>query len=280
MFSDLEHIFKRPRPFEYYTAQELWTDPYTSQQMLACHLNEDVDLSSRNMPFIERSVDWIISRFAIGPQSVIADFGCGPGLYANRLARTRARVTGIDFSRRSLEYARNTAAREGLNVRYEHANYLAFDTDQRSDLIIMIMCDFCALGPEQRSVLLKRFRSLLKPGGSILFDVYSPAAFAQRKEMSVCEPNLLNGFWSPHPYYGFLNIFKYDAESVVLDKYTIIEAERSRTIYNWLQYFSLERLENELADNGLVLHERYGDVAGSAYDPEDAEYAVVAIPQT
>ena len=239
MFSHLERIFERPLPFEHYTAQELWTDDHTSRQMLACHLNEDLDMSSRNMPFIRRSVDWIVSRFGIGPQSDIADFGCGAGLYTNRLARTRARVTGIDFSQHSLEYARDTAARKGLDVRYEYGNYLDFDTDRRFDLITMIMCDFCALGPQQRATLLRHFAAFLKPGGAVLFDVYSPSAFARRRETAVCEPNLLDGFWSPRPYYGFLNVFKYEAENVVLDKYTIVEAERTRTIYNWLQYFDV-----------------------------------------
>ena len=46
MFDHLEAIFHRPRPFEFYTADELWTDEHTSAQMLAYHLNDEVDLSS------------------------------------------------------------------------------------------------------------------------------------------------------------------------------------------------------------------------------------------
>ncbi len=44
----------------------------------------------------------------------IADFGCGPGLYATRLAQRQATVTGIDFSKRSIQYAQEVATREGL----------------------------------------------------------------------------------------------------------------------------------------------------------------------
>jgi hypothetical protein len=57
MFKNLEEINKRPRPFQFYTAEELWTDEHTSRKMLEYHLNESVDLSSRNSGFIERSVD-------------------------------------------------------------------------------------------------------------------------------------------------------------------------------------------------------------------------------
>ena len=58
LFSDLEWINARPNPFEFYTASELWTDEHTSAGMLAFHLNENVDISSRKMAFIDRSADW------------------------------------------------------------------------------------------------------------------------------------------------------------------------------------------------------------------------------
>jgi len=48
MFEELEKINTRPRPFEFYTADVLWTDEHTSLQMLSYHLNSEVDLSSRN----------------------------------------------------------------------------------------------------------------------------------------------------------------------------------------------------------------------------------------
>ena len=56
----------------------------------------------------------------------------------------------------------------------------------------------------------------------------------------------------------------------------IVEAARTRTIYNWLQYFSPEALEHELKGSGLDVEKRYGDVAGSTYNPEHTEFAVVA----
>ncbi len=276
MFDQLQAIFHRPRPFEFYTADELWTDEHTSAQMLAYHLNEEIDLSSRGGAFIDRSVDWIVSHLGVGKGTKIADFGCGPGLYTTRLARRGADVTGIDFSKRSIDHARETASAEGLSVRYINESYLELELDDRFDLVTMIMCDFCALSPEQRRSMLRKFHGLLAPGGGLLLDVYSLAAFAGCKELATCEIDLLDGFWSPHRYYGFLNTFTYDEEKVVLEKYTIIEAARTRTIYNWLQYFSPVGLEQELNGCGLDVEKRYADVAGSTYTPEHAEFALVA----
>lgn len=276
MFEELERINRRPEPFEAYTAEELWTDEHTSARMLSFHLDETGDVSSRNAEVIGRSVEWIASRFEVGSGTRIADFGCGPGLYAARLARLGARVTGIDFSSRSIEYARAVAEREHLDVRYVHQNYLDFATDDRFDLVMMIMCDFCALSPAQRGGMLERFHGILEPGGSVVLDVYSLAAFDQRDEVATYEVNQLDGFWAPTKYYGFLNTFKYDAEKLVLDKYTIVEAARTRTVYNWLQHFSPEALEGELREAGFRVEGVFADMTGAPYDPSAAEFAVIA----
>jgi len=221
MFEQLEEINKRPEPFEFYTASELWTDEHTSERMLSFHLNEDIDVSSRNAEFINRSVEWIVSRFSVDEGTKIADFGCGPGLYATRLAKSQADVTGIDFSKRSIAYAQEVSANEELSIHYVNQNYLEFETDDRFSLILMIMCDICALSPAQRKKMLGKFHTLLEIGGYVILDVYSLNAFEEREEIAKYETNILNGFWSPNKYHGFLNTFKYDREKVILDKYTI-----------------------------------------------------------
>ena len=106
MFDKLEAINSRPTPFQFYTVDELWTDEHTSMKMLEYHLDQSVDLSSRNKDFVARSVKWIVSHFGIDANTSIADFGCGPGLYTTLFAENNADVTGIDFSKRSIQYAK------------------------------------------------------------------------------------------------------------------------------------------------------------------------------
>ena len=277
MFKELKEINSRPAPFQFYTADDLWTDEHTSGQMLGYHLNESVDMSSRNRNFIDRSVKWVVSRFGVDESTEIADFGCGPGLYTERLAEQGAIVTGIDFSENSIRYAKQAADRKDLEINYVLINYLDFDTTDNFDLIIMIMCDFCALSPGQRKTMLSKFRSLLKPEGSLLLDVYSLNSFNLREESATYEFNQLNGFWSPDDYYCFVNTFKYDNEKVILDKYTVIEESRKRTVYNWLQYFSEDSLKNEFEENGFKVEELYSDVAGKPLTPDSSEIAVVSV---
>jgi len=279
MFKSLKKINEKPEPFQYYTADDLWTDEHISKQMLKYHLNESVDVSSRNGQFIQQSIEWMIQHFKVDEQKALIDFGCGPGLYTNQLAKTGASVTGIDFSKRSLEYASNTAKKNSLTVDYHHCNYLTFDTEKQFDLISMIYCDFCALSPKQRNKLLGIFYKILKRDGSILLDVHSLNVFEKQKEDAGYAFNYMNHFWSSEDYFCFYNTFLYNDEKVSLDKYTIIKQNTINVIYNWLQYYSKDTITNEFEENGFKVEEIYSDVAGRPFDPKSDDMAIVAKKQ-
>ncbi len=275
MYDLLEKFHSRPKPFEFYTAEDLWNNEYTSQKMLQYHLNENIDVSSRKASFIQKSVEWMQDTFHLNETKSVIDFGCGPGLYTSRFSKTGAKVTGIDFSKNSIHYAKEFATENKLNIDYINQNYLSYESDKKFDLITMIMCDFCALSPQQRKSLLDKFNKLLKPEGSILLDVYTLQAFKNREEQTLCEKNLLDGFWSPNDYFGFMNTLKYEDDKVVLDKYTLVDKENIRTVYNWLQYFNQESLRTEFTSCGFNEVHFLGDVSGVEFDPQSDEMAVI-----
>ena len=276
MYKKLADINSRPRPFSQYTAAKLWTDPHIAQQMLKTHLNQNTDRASRRLPFIEASVAWLQERFNIDPGTRVADFGCGPGLYTTRLAKLGAEMTGIDFSANSLEYARETAVIQNLSIDYIHTNYLNYSSDNRFDLILLIFCDFCALSPTQRQQLLGIFREHLAEGGAIVLDVHSLVEFAKFEEGASYGRRQYDDFWTDEDYFDFINQFKYEAERVTLDKYSIFTPTRTFAIYNWLQYYDQESLEAEFAANGLAITSWHANVAGEPFDPQSPTIAIVA----
>ena len=73
-----------------------------------------------------------------------------------------------------------------------------------------------------------------------------------------------------------MSTFKYDAEKVVLDKYTICESERTWEVYNWLQYFSLDAICQELDAAEFRIERTYADVAGSPLTDDSDQMAVIA----
>ncbi|WP_344250184.1 SAM-dependent methyltransferase, partial [Isoptericola hypogeus] len=226
--------------------------------------------------YLERVAAWLIDRFDVGEGTSVADFGCGPGLYTTRLARTGASVTGLDLSTRSLDHARSLAHAEGLSVRYLHQDYLDYRDDARYDLIIMVMRDYCALAPEARQVLLGTVRTHLAPGGTFVFDVDHSPVFDAVVERATYAPDLMDGFWSAEPYFGFLNTHRYEDERVSLDRYEIVEAGRTRIFCTWVRYFTPAELTTELAAAGLADVEILGDLTGAPFDPAAPLFAVAA----
>lgn len=276
LFEPLEKLTRRPKPFEFYTADALWTDEHISKQMLTYHLNETVDLASRNHAFIASSADWIIDRFRLEESKSVCDFGCGPGLYTTKFAGTGASVTGIDYSGRSIEYARETAGRLGLKIDYVLQDYLDFPAEKKFDLITMIFCDFCALNSSQRKKLLDKFNNILKDGGAVLLDVLTLNHLASALESSSLESFPEGGFWSAEPFLLLTNNFVYETEKVTLGKHCIIERDRTREIFNWLQCFNRESIAAEFQASGLAVEAFFGDIGGSPLTDESTQMAVIA----
>lgn len=267
---------QRPAPWERYTAELLWADPWVSSQMLAFHLDPGHDISSRGGDFITRATQWISERFILGPGRSVGDFGCGPGLYASRLAASGAEVLGIDFSPRSIDYARQQADSLGLSIDYRRADYLDFAGPERFDLILLIYGDYCALSPAQRERLLGVFARSLKPGGALLMDLFSTQRFAGLSEAAGEEEFPQGGFWAQGPHQVKSRTFLYPEHSLALDRYLIVEPGGRREVYNWLQHFDPQGLADELATHGWAVEQALGSVAGDPYDPASDEFAVIA----
>ncbi|MCJ7623452.1 MAG: class I SAM-dependent methyltransferase [Anaerolineaceae bacterium] len=280
MFQELNKINKKPLPFECYTSDLLWNDEHISKHMLEAHLDANIEAASRKKEFIDRSVDWIASHFAISNSYKICDFGCGPGLYTTQFAQRGADVMGIDLSERSIHFAQGAARKMNLNIDYVLQDYLQFSTEKQFDLITMIYRDFSALSPEQRKTLLGTFRRLLSDDGAVLLDVDSMVHYIKASDDRSYNYLPHSGFWSPYPHYVFVNIHKYEEEKVVCTKYTILEGARTREVFIWNQCFNLQMLKEEFSDNGLQIVEYYSDVAGTPFRDDSPEWAIVARKST
>lgn len=86
-----------------------WDDTHISLQMLKAHLDPDFEAASRKHSFITDSAAWIATQVSPQQNLYLLDIGCGPGLYAQEFARAGYKVTGIDFSKRSIRYAQKSA---------------------------------------------------------------------------------------------------------------------------------------------------------------------------
>jgi len=275
MYRQMLELFERPLPFSVGTAADLWTDEYVSARMLEHHLDPNTDLASRRPEMIDKIVDWMDAALNLRGKSV-CDLGCGPGLYAERMARHGAAVTGVDFSRRSIAYARKSAAAAGLNISYSLGDYLTVELPGEMDAASLIYGDFCVLSPEKRRVLLDRIRTMLKPGGQFVFDVFSRGQYEHLKESVRFERRLMDGFWAAGDYFGFAITFLYPERHIALDRYAIFEPDRRRDVYNWMQYFTPEEIAEELAETGFAIVHVADLEIGGPWRDGDKPFGVVA----
>lgn len=267
-FQSIEMLIRLQEPPAPFTPGEphFWTDPHIARQMLAFHLDPQTEAASRQPEIIQRSVDWLIETLPLQPGMRVLDLGCGPGLYASRLADAGLQVTGVDFSETSIAYARS----QRPQVDYRCQNYLELDVAGDFDAALLIYGDFCVLSPQQRARLLAHVRNVLKPGGSFVLDVSTPALRrkAGLKNGWYAAPS---GFWKPGPHLVLEQGFAYE-DDLFLDQYIVLEENGKTSIYrNWFQDYTPDRIRRELEDNRFSIASLWGNLRGGPLT-DDADW--------
>lgn len=274
---DLSRIIQlqeKPQPFAP-GEPRFWTDPHIARQMLATHLDPTVDGASRRPETIARTANWIAASLGLRPGDCILDLGCGPGLYAERLAQAGFQVTGVDFSQSSIDYATAQAHEKNLPIQYHCQNYLELDLPARYAAVLLIYGDFCPLSPEQRAKLLANVGAALQPGGCFLLDVSTPH-LRQKYGLKNGWYAAAQGFWKPGPHLVLEQGFAYPAD-LFLDQYIVIEGAGKISVYrNWFQDYTPETIRAELAGGGFVVESLWSDLTGTPYTPGSEWIGVVA----
>jgi SAM-dependent methyltransferase len=252
-----------------------WNDEHISKGMLEAHLNPSWDAASRNHDFIDKSVDWI---FKIAPPSqynCLLDLGCGPGLYAERFNNSGYSVVGVDFSERSVAYAKEQTMLNKSNIiKYLYQNYLEIDYTEQFDIVTLIYCDYAALPIDERRVLARKIRQALKPGGKFIFDVFTPVRrAAERRSWQYLENG---GFFSAESHIHLEAVYQYnDSDKTELRQNIIITREQVYCYNIWDHYFDKTTLIAELQNFGFAIFEIFGDVAGKVFSDTGESMCVV-----
>ena len=229
----------------------MWSDEYISKQLLELHLNLEVDLASRSLESIERTIDFILKE-CNDQEMDILELGCGPGLYLERLARKGHKVTGVDISQNSILYAIDEAKRQGLDVSYECGDYLELDHENQFDLILLIYTDFGVLIPDDRSVVLGNIYKALKPGGTFIFDVINEKNIDEKFQEQQTWSLEKSGFWRPYPYLELASGYNYPEDKVFLQQHAIINEMGETDIYRfWTHYFTSSQILELLSKFGF-----------------------------
>ncbi len=252
-----------------------WDDPYISQQLLKAHLDSATDTASFKHETIDKTVEWIVDYCGLKAGSRVLDLGCGPGLYCTRLHKRGINVTGMDFSRNSIEYADRYAKENGMDIEYIYQNYLNMDYENEFDAILLIYCDLGALTDSERDILLGKVRKALKPEGTLIFDVFTGHYFDHPawKNWYVSGAN----FWRPYAHLVLEQELRYEEADVILRQHTVIDESGKISVYRiWDHYYTRGSAIKMLQENGIKVQDIFSDLTGKPFEEKTDKMGIAA----
>lgn len=224
---DLDAIVSRSIPPEPWAEGEKipWNEPGFSERMLAEHLSQLHDAASRRTETIEAQTAWIHDQLLGATPSRVLDLGCGPGLYAGRLARLGHVVRGIDFSPASIRHAREEAGRDGLDVDYEQGDIRETEFGDGFDLAMLIYGELNVFTRDDALAILGRAAAALHPGGRLLIEPHQYSAIEARRDAAPSWYATESGLFSDRPHIVLEESFWDEERSVGTHRWFVIDSE-------------------------------------------------------
>lgn len=244
-----------------------WDEPGFSKRMLREHLDPAHDAASRRGEKIDVHVDWIEAKL-LPKSGRILDLGCGPGLYANRLAARGHAVVGVDFSPASIEHARCQAEEAGHDATFVRADIRGADLPGRFDLAMLLFGEANAFPPEDLSSILQRAHAALENGGRLLLEAHTEDAVRRIGARPPIWYTAERGLFSDAPHLCLRESFWNEARRTATDRWTAVDLRTHDTspYHSSLQAYSDAEYEALLVGNGFERPVTFADMGAPQPD--------------
>lgn len=201
-----------------------WNEPAFSQRMLAEHLTQAHDRASRRSHIIDHHVAWIHDDVLHEQPSRILDLGCGPGLYANRLAALGHRCVGIDYSPASIAYAQEQSRQAGLTATYRQEDIRAAEYDDGFDLVMLLFGELNVFSRDNANHILTKAFAAMRPGGQLLLEPHLYHTLVPAPEAMNTWFTSPGGLFAPDPHLVLMEKHWDELTSILTIRYYIIDA--------------------------------------------------------
>lgn len=204
------------------------------------------------------------------PIDSILDLGCGPGRHCLALAKMGFKITGVDTSKYLLSRANENAHKSQLQVNFNYADMLKYQSDNKYDLIINMFNSFGYFNTAKKNqkVIDHSFQNL-KNTGTFIIDTVGKETLARNIEpVHLCEYDN-----------GDIRIERpllIDDMQVFSNEWILIrDNEAFRRSYQHYVYTPVE-LTTMCYQAGFNNVRVYGSLAGDPYDIESDRLVIVA----
>ena len=282
----LDIIHSNPAPTPWSEGDNIpWNEPGFSERMLKEHLTQEHDAASRRFEKIEQHVAWIHQEAFIGQPGKLLDLGCGPGLYASRLARLGYQVTGIDYSPASIAYAQAQAAQQGQKITYiladiREAEYTT-DPNPEYDCAMQIFGETNVFKPADLRKILSKIQAALKPGGKLILEAHTDEAIKKIGQAPASWYSAENGLFSAIPHLVLTEHF-WDAQAnAATIRHFVVEATTGNVIRyaQSMQSYTNGEYKALLTETGFDEIKFFPSLTGIP-DPEQEALIVITAKKT
>ena len=253
-----------------------WNDPGFSQRMLAEHLSQAHDMASRRFAVIDKHVAWIHGALLQARPARILDLGCGPGLYAGRLARLGHECAGIDFSPASIAYAREQARAEGLHCTYLQHDIRTAEYGTGYGLVMLLFGEFNVFRPAEAQAIVRQAHQALDEGGLLLLEAHTFAAVRDIGQQPRSWYSAPSGLFSERPHLVLTESFWDAQRAVATERYFVVDAATDNVARHAasMQAYTDEQYRSLLADSSFAAATFYPSLTGS---PDEAQAQLVVV---
>jgi SAM-dependent methyltransferase len=255
-----------------------WHDPAFSARMLREHLSQEHDAASRRAQKIDAQVAWIHEDLLGCRPARILDLGCGPGLYASRLARLGHSCVGIDWGPASIAYARRIAAEEGLDCTYVEADLREADYGQGYGLAMLIYGEFNVFRPEDAARILDKAHAALTGGGILLLEPHTYEAIQREGQSGRQWYTTSSGLFSERPHLCLMEHTWDEDRSVCTTRHYIVDATTAEVTRHAASYqaYTDAQYDTLLRAHGFGDLAHYPSLTGQVDETQRQLIAVVA----
>ena len=136
------------------------------------YLNDDCDYANWSQ--------YLIVKLSAYPCAVGVDIGCGGGWFTRAFQKHGYQMTGVDISAEMLDFAQETAMKQGVRSEYILGDISKMKLPNRFDFATAINDCINYIPKNRLDAALKNVKGGLKKGGIFLFDISSKRKFERK----------------------------------------------------------------------------------------------------
>ena len=162
---------RKPRPQPFIDVGSLpWHEPDFSRHFLRT--------ATRSSRYTQREIAFLAQNDLLTPGHRILDLACGGGRHSVAMAQRGVVVTGMDLGPAAIAAARRRAKRAGVGVEWLQGDLRRLPFKGDFHVVTFIFGCFTEMPRCQAEEVLAGISNSLRPGGTLVLDVYAPLFFA------------------------------------------------------------------------------------------------------